>query len=320
MKPVRSSLPRVAGVIAAVSAIGLFAVTPAAAQSAASAQEAWRAAIVKTPAPAEGCFVAAYPSTSWAQVACKAAPNRPYIPRHGRAISNTVGNGNDYAAVTSPLTKSAVGSFPVVTGVKSEKGYGGAANTYSLQLNSGFMTTAACNGATHPSECQSWQQFVYSSSETAAFMQYWLINYGSHCPSGGGWMSYQGSCYKNSAAVGVPQLAITKLSGFSVSGSAASGGNDTMVFTSSGTAYSTSGKDTVVDLATAWDQSEFNVVGDGGGSAAKFNKGSSVTVNIAVSDGSTTAPQCLGDDGTTGETNNLTLGKCTASSAARRRR
>jgi hypothetical protein len=56
------------------------------------------------------------------------------------------------------------------------------------------------------------------------------------------------------------------------------------------------------------------VLGNAGGSKADFNTGSSVTVKVAVSDGSTAAPTCVSpskDDGTTGETNNLTLGKCT---------
>ncbi len=149
-------------------------------------REAWRAAIEQNPAPEEGCFKATYPKAEWVAVQCGTAPTRPYMPRHGRR-GFTVGNGNDYAAVTSTLTSSAVGSFPTVTGVKSETGYGGAANTYSLQLNSDFMNTAGCNGSSNPSSCLTWQQFVYSSSETAAFIQYWLINYGSTCPSGG-WM------------------------------------------------------------------------------------------------------------------------------------
>ena len=272
---------------------------------------AWRGAIARIPVPEEGCFKASYPSTEWTKVECITAPARPYVPRRGRS-GETVGNGNDYAALTSTLTSSALGSFPVVTGVKSEKGYGGAANTYSLQLNSGFMTTAGCNGSSNKS-CLTWQQFVYSSSETSAFMQYWLINYGSKCPAGGGWTQYEGSCYKNSAAVGVPKLPITDLGDLSVSGTAVSGGNDTMILANGSNAYSTSGKDTVVYLATAWDASEFNVVGDGGGSEAKFNKGSSITVNIGLKDGTSSAPTCKGDDGTTGETNNLTLGSCTAS-------
>ena len=35
-----------------------------------------------------------------------------------------------------------------------------------------------------------------------------------------------------------------------------------------------------------------------------------MTVKIAVTNGSTAAPVCGADDGTTGETNNLNLGAC----------
>ena len=57
------------------------------------------------------------------------------------------------------------------------------------------------------------------------------------------------------------------------------------------------------------------MLGNAGGSRADFNTGSSVTVKVAVTDGSTSAPTCVSPsdyDGTTGETNNLTLGKCAA--------
>ena len=55
-------------------------------------------------------------------------------------------------------------------------------------------------------------------------------------------------------------------------------------------------------------------VGDGSGANAVFNTGSSVTVKIALTDGSTAAPVCSGDTGTTTETNNLKVGACTAAS------
>ncbi len=274
----------------------------------AQARETWRQSIAHTPVPEEGCFAASYPNPGWTKIQCRPAPKRPYLPRHGRS-GYTVGNGNDYAAVVSGIIASAVGSYPSVTGVTHETGYNGAVNTYSLQLNSEFFTTTVCDGASDPSSCQGWQQFVYSNSGSA-FMQYWLLDYGNNCPSGG-WMAYEGSCYRNSAAVSVPTQAITQLGYLKVSGTAVSGGNDTMVMTTESSAYSTTGKDSVVNLAHAWNAAEFNVVGDGGGSAAKFNAGSSLTVEIALKDGSTTAPACDGDDGTTGETNNLTLGKCT---------
>jgi len=48
-----------------------------------------------------------------------------------------------------------------------------------------------------------------------------------------------------------------------ISGTAVLNGRDTVVFTAGTTAYSATGNDSMVDLATAWQQSEFNIVGDG---------------------------------------------------------
>lgn len=286
--------------------------------SEAANQEIWREAIAQTPVPAEGCFQASYPSLTWSRVECTLAPNVPYRPRTGR-ISQTVGDGNDYAAeVTSGLIAKTIGSFPKVKGVTTETGLLGP-NDYSLQLNSNFMSTAACNGAKNPAQCLSWEQFVYSSGYEEAFMQYWLINYNNRCPNG--WFSYGGDCYTNSNAVNTPEAAITELKTLKLSGSAEPGtakktGIDTLVFTAEKHAYSTTGPDTVVDLATAWTESEFNIVGDGDGSEATFNSGSSVTVKVAVSNGTRNAPTCASNAGTTAETNNLNLGGCTGTGAA----
>jgi len=295
-----------AGIVSAVSLSSAFA-APTASDVEAQARETWRETIVRTAVPEEGCFHAVYPSTEWIKVGCTEAPNRPYMPRSG-ASSFTVGNGLDYAATVAPLMTGSVGTFPTVTGVKSEKG-NGESNVYSLQLNSNFMSTAACNGI---SGCLSWQQFVYASGEHLAFMQYWLINFGSPCPQG--WNAFPPDCFKNSRAVSAAKQAITQLANLKLSGSAVTGGTDTLIFTTETNAYSTTGKDSVVDLATDWHASEFNVIGDGGGSEAVFNKGSSITVKIAVTDGSANKPGCGGRHaGTTGETNNLALKSCSAS-------
>jgi hypothetical protein len=294
-----------AGLAGALSLSSALA-APAADDVEAQAHEAWQETIARSEVPAEGCFHASYPSTEWLKVDCTAAPNIPYLPRKG-AASLTVGDGADYVAEVSGLMTQSVGTFPLVSGVTSETGLLGA-NDYSLQLNSNFMTTAVCKGI--PS-CLSWEQFVYSSGYTSAFMQYWLISYDKKCPSG--WMAFETDCYKNSAAVTVPEQAITELAKLKLSGKAVAGGKDTLTFTTETEAYSTTGKDSVVDLATDWQESEFNIFGDGDGSAATFNKGSTIKVKIAVTDGSTSAPTCAANAGTTGETNNLSLKSCSAS-------
>jgi hypothetical protein len=292
-------------IAAGLAATCLALPRPAAAQDAAALEAAWRTTIAQTPLPSAGCFQADYPDAVWTPVACVEAPQIPYVPRSGSARGETVGNGHDYAAAVTGLLSSATGSFPKEKGVTSETD--GGANVYSIQLNSNFMTTAICNGH---NGCLSWQQFVYSSSSRAAFMQYWLINWNATCPNG--WFTFSNDCYTNSSAVGVPQFAITKLKTMTLTGSATLNGTDVLTFMQATHAYSTSGPDSMVDLATGWNQSEFNVIGDGGGSQANFNAGSKLTVKIAVNNGTSSTPTCLANAGTTGETNNLNLGACTA--------
>jgi hypothetical protein len=228
--------------LGAATLLGLSAACPATAADVQSRlRETWRAAIAATPLPAEGCFTAEYPSRTWRQVACAKAPLKPYIPRTGAraAGGQTVGNGNDYAAVAHGTVTTATGSFPVVKGLKTETG-GGQANVYSLQLNSNFFFNgAACKSSSDPANCLSWEQFVYSSSSRASFIQYWLINYGNTCPTKpyNDWNSYQGSCYRNSNAVSVPQEPATSLSTIKLTGRANTT-RDTFVTTIGTKAYS----------------------------------------------------------------------------------
>jgi hypothetical protein len=304
----------IAAVVLSAAFFSLTVAARAADDAAALAQ--WRDAIANTKVLASGCFEASYPSMDWNKVKCVEAPDIQFIPRSGRGSRLTVGDGHDYAAeVSSGLISKTVGSFPKVTGVKSEEGVNGA-NSYSLQLNSNFMQhNKACNGAQDPSKCLAWLQYVYSSDSTAAFMQYWLINWDTTCPNG--WNSYSGDCYTNSAAVEVPKAVISKLKTLEVSGSAAKGGLDTLIMYIGTKAYKTTGKDSVVYLSTGWKESEFNIVGDGGGSEADFNSGSSITVESALTNGTTKAPLCASNAGTTGETNNLNLGSCSGHGGAK---
>jgi hypothetical protein len=277
-------------------------------------QANWREAIVATPSTAEGCFTATYPNMTWEATACGTAPTRAMgnpravlAARGGSTTPFIVGDGADYALHVSGLISSSTGSFPHVTGVTSESD-GGTKNGYSIQLNSNFMSgTAACKGV---SGCLSWAQFVYSSEERAVFIQNWLIGIG-RCPDSSWINAGGGDCFKNSSEVSAPTIAITSLANLKMTGTATNGGNDNLTFANGGTAFKTSEKDTVTGLATAWDEVEFNIIGDGGGTEAVFNKGSSVGVEITASSGSTAAPSCIANDGTTGETNNLKLGACT---------
>lgn len=318
----------------------------------AQAREVWRTAMHQTGAPGEGCFHASYPSTTWQRVECAPAPGYRSALPNPKNREQTVGNGYDYVAQapSGHLLGSAIGSFPKVTGVKSEKSVGVAAfggggilgpNEYTLQVNTNFYSNSpACDGY---SGCFAWQQYVMATNtpvsltsnqltnETEVFIEYWLINYGvdngsNICPSGfidaGADAEGPGDdCVQNTKATAIAkgQLPITDLAGLKLSGSATPGGTDAATVTFDGEAYTATVSDDLTDIASGWTQAEFNVLGNAGGSRADFNSGSSVTVKLAVSDGSASAPTCVSPskyDGTTGETNNLRLGACSAAGGA----
>lgn len=320
-----------AGLLGAFSFQQAFAedAAPAVTEADAAARAIWHEAMSHNTESGPGCFQAVYPSYVWEQTACKAvhrtlhrAPQKPSFDQ-----LFVTGNGADYVIQGTGLISETVGSFPTVSNVTSERSAGVAAfggggilgrNEYSLQINTDFNgTTAACAGH---SGCVVWQQFVYATDfetagEAAVFIEYWLIGWGSSaCPNN--WQSDgAGDCVINSNATAAPDVAPTtaSLAKMSLTGTAVSGGSDTVVFNNGTTAYSLTAPDSVVDIAQVWQQSEFNIVGDAGGSRADFNRGASITVKVAVHDGSTATPSCIANSGTTGETNNLNLGTCTAS-------
>ena len=302
---------------------------PAAAEADAAARALWKTYMSTNIASEAGCFNAEYPSYVWEKTTCKvAAPRvRPVLKLHADEPQVT-GNGNDYVAQSSGLTSAAVGTFPTVTGVTSERSVGVAAfggggilgaNEYSIQLNTNFTgSTPVCAGH---SGCTNWQQFIYATDyatagQGAVFIQYWLIGWGSSsCPSGWG-SDGGGDCFRNSNITTAPDESPLSLAKYTLTGTAVAGGNDTVVFNDGTHAYQVTEPDSINDIATVWRQSEFNIVGDAGGSRANFNRGASITVKLALTDGSTAAPSCVANSGSTGETNNLTLGTCTASSGS----
>jgi hypothetical protein len=267
----------------------------------------------------------------WERVECQTGRPRAH-PLHTTpkdAQADVAGNGNDYVAEAKGLITSAIGKFFDIKGVKSEQSVGIAeydddgnlgSNEYSLQINTnGLLRTDACNSQWYGqpgggSGCHVWQQFLYStdyasSGEASVYMQYWLLDWGdSDCPSG--YTSSGKDCWTNSSLTSAPDVPPKDLGKVELTAAASAGGNDTVTFAYDGEIYSTSEWDSWLDISSVWNKAEFNVVGDGGGSRAVFNKGSSIGVTLQLVDGSRSAPTCVANDGTTGESNNLNLGKC----------
>jgi hypothetical protein len=272
-------------------------------------EQAWRAAIAHTPVPSEGCFTASYPLLVWHQMPCATAPKQEFLQPHGFPPDVRSVTGGDYAAITKSRTTNAVGSFPLVKHLKSEQGPSGA-NDYALQLNSNYIPNdKACAGEGVAGACQGWQQFVFLNLYQNAYIQYWLVYYNNPCPAGWNAFPTNGSCWKNSDLVAMPEQAITELPNMSLSGSVVAKGIDTLVLTTKTQAYSTTGKDSVLDLARDWHGTDFNVLASGGGEAV-FNAGASLTDRVDLTDGSTKKPTCVVDGGHSAETNNLVPGPC----------
>jgi hypothetical protein len=284
----------------------------------------WQAAIGQVPAVGSGCFQASFPALVWHAVKCAKAPEQPFapaLPTTTKGAPDTVGNGHDYSATVSGLISKATGTFAGVSSNISEKGKIGnsgpqKANEFSLQLNTQFFSgSPACAKASIPSQCEAWQQFVYATDTNTVFMQYWLIDYNTTCPSG--WFTSAGvefiDCYTNSSSTTASGGALTakSLATLSLSGSAKSGGNDAVQLVNGGHATMATGKDTKVDLAPHWTTTEWGVFGDGGGGAADFGASNTLEAVTKLTATSSSAPTCA-IKGFTGETNNLKLAATSA--------
>jgi len=267
------------------------------------ARKEWQKQIAKVPVPKKGCFTATYPDKQWKEVPCGPPSKYP----------NTVGGsiGNDVGPQVSPfLISSAQGSFDSVTpATVTETGpWSGnptSANAFTIQMNTQFFATTVCTG--HPG-CQGWQQFIYSQNQCGGpcvFMEYWLLNYGSPCPSAS-WNQSGSSCWINSANTPAPAITAAQLQNTTLTGTA-QGGTDTVVLTSPGGGANAMAADTVLNVSSAWNTADFIVCGDCCSSQASFSAGTTLVQRITVTDGSQKKPACS-TQASTGETNNLSFG------------
>jgi len=319
-------------------------------------REAWRKSMVRKDLPKNGCFKADYPSTYWQEVEC-GRPS-PYLNqgKKGAAI-NQVGDGADYViqAPGSSLISSVEGSFLPITGVTGVSGVSGDVggvpppvnNIFMLQINSqsefpplpfpGPFPTPACIGApSGAAGCYGWQQFLFSQTQgpppgpgqqsvpgapgttPAVFIEYWLFNWGSPCPSLPVWAPSQGSppsrlwqsdgfgdCVFNGPTSYVKPQTAADLPSMVMTASASATQDKILLSAPSGmSAYA---EPNVLSLGQSWTQAEFNVFGDCCSTETNFTSPTVLVVNTSIDDGSTAAPVCLANNGTTTESNNLTF-------------
>lgn len=275
----------------------------------------------RLPQPENACLIASYPEKQWREIPCERPPNNPLLPAHG-IRSAMVGDGTDFSAVVTGHVSFAEGGFHDVTGVKSEyveKRNHRHANRYSLQLNTQFFSTKTCAnlGSPDPQNCFGWEQFAYDTGRpVGVFIEYWLVDFGpvpTKCPSGWRKFVFTGqkevNCFVNSALIPTPIEPITSLEKLRLVGAAAYSSRSqdfAELIAGRGTVYYVAGQNWFPHLDTQWQDTEFNVFGDGGGDQATFNAGSKIVVRTEVDSGATAAPAC-DSEGFTGESNNLFL-------------
>jgi hypothetical protein len=76
-------------------------------------------------------------------------------------------------------------------------------------------------------------------------------------------------------------------------------------------------QDDFSDLRLHWTSAEFNIFGWCCYAQATFNPGATILVGLEADDGSTQAPECKANFGTTGETNSLSFIEAPKHPAAR---
>ena len=196
-----------------------------------------------------------------------------------------------------------------------------------------FIYTTDFNGDSGP-----------APSHSELFMQYWLFHWTAYsdsasasnsyskvnCPNG--WMKEKGrnnyiDCYRNGQLQSVPVvIPVADLAEVKLSCTVQQGGNDELYLTYGADAWAVIESDDFntdhpnedgIGIASIWQGVEFNIVGNTSSSQAAFNEGSVLGVTVNIRDSSGLSPLCLKDSdprigfvGTTGETNNLSLGPC----------
>jgi hypothetical protein len=285
------------------------------------AQETWRKAMARVPAPESGgCFHAKRPSTTWEEVPCQDAPEGATFAvggRDGASFAGGTGPNADWegASVIGPISW-AEGTFPSISNVAETSN--GVKNSYSLQLNTGRYTTPLCSNTNNPkigASCQGETQFVYSTNLFGGILiESWLVGYGTQVPCPPGWAAGKGtsagSCILNSRVRGIPVQPTTSLSNIALSGQLGSTNDVVEIWLGEEMFMTTISASSIPGLAAGWVNAEFNIFGDGNGTQAVFTQADATLTVHLMMDGPTyvggPAPQCQAASNTL-ETNNLSI-------------
>jgi len=197
--------------------------------------------------------------------------------------------------------------------------------------------TPACNDAPNGvARCSGWQQFLFSTTQGPApvgsqqstpgapgttpgiFIEYWLYGYGSPCPNLPSWANAQdnpssplwsndgaGDCILNGPVSYFPPQTAADLP-YLVMTSSVTASTDKLTLANTNTgAMAAYQEPNVLSLGQVWSEVEFNIVGDGGLRDATFTSPTVLVVETSIEDSSSLPPNCIPNDGTTGESNNL---------------
>jgi len=305
-------------------ALPLISRPPASQQPTTRTREAWRELMARIPAPKTGCYAATYPSAQWQEVPCTTAPKQPYVVGKG-------GAGDSSAQANGGSILSAIGQLKV-TGVTSVSD-GSGPSTFSLQLNTNtFATDPNAQPATlckdsqgnNLAGCSGWEQFIYSNSSncksggSCVFIQYWLLNHPSPCPTtptvaNNSWTfapataGASSGCYINGQATPVPNQTALNFGELILTASGGHGGQAVTVETSAGTLYGAIDPSDLLGIGSNWNTAEFNLFGDCCTKVATFNLGATVVVTTRlITTAAVPFPTCPAIS-FTAESNSLTL-------------
>jgi hypothetical protein len=280
----------------------------------------WKAILKAHHPNRPGCFVAKFPVAEWIQDACGAPVS----------TSQNVGSGHDATGSDASVSIGKVdGGFISVSGITSESdGYNHCSshstgqNYYTIQENTNsYYINASVTGA--------WVQFIFENdpcgNQGKVYIEYWLFGYGAACPTGQSltWnhpLNSNIDCFANGPTQYTGEIDPTNSlfldSSVSLTGTANSGGSDSVELYDIGNGWYAYGPDSTVKLSAYWHNVEWNVFGDCCSNTATFNPGTSMAlkVNMWDSAGSQITPTCA-DQSQTAEQNNMNLGSpyCTPS-------